>query len=340
MKPMHPTKFLGCNSWTLPFPIPAGGQGPAGLQSARSRAGPAGQSSGFWPLDLQRTLGCLGKPRGSDLSAKGWSGQGLEPKGEAFLRPPGCANRGRTTWFPAPRSPSSLTCGPHPSAAPTGCRPLGTQERTQWAFPAAMATPERTTGNPSPTPARSRPPPRAAPPLPCSRCLPSRSGDPRSTTGTDPHPQRSESPPAPPGLTPPRVRSRRGSSPSGGLREHNWDARPRSAMTGPPTPDPRPPPPGFTPPLVRSQRVSSSSGHPREHNWDRPPSPPRPGSRPAPPGFAPPRARSRCAAHLHHGLPVSPAPTPGSRRASGTSLPPPGETGGQSIQPTEAIQAV
>ena len=145
LKPMHPTKFLGCNSWTLPFPIPAGGQGPAGLQSARSRAGPAGQSSGFWPLDLQRTLGCLGKPRGSDLSAKGWSGQGLEPKGEAFLRPPGCANRGRTTWFPAPRSPSSLTCGPHPSAAPTGCRSLGTQERTQWAFPAATATPERTT---------------------------------------------------------------------------------------------------------------------------------------------------------------------------------------------------
>ena len=71
-----------------------------------------------------------------------------------------------------------------------------------------------------------------------------------------------------------------------------------------------------------------------------PPSPPRPGSRPAPPGFAPPRARSRCPAHLHHGLPVSPAPTPGSRRASGTSLPPPGETGGQYTQPTEAIQAV
>lgn len=127
MKPMHPTKFLGCNSWTLPFPIPAGGQGPAGLQSARSRAGPAGQSSGFWPLDLQRTLGCLGKPRGSDLSAKGWSGQGLEPKGEAFLRPPGCANRGRTTWFPAPRSPSSLTCGPPPRPVPG--EPLGPRSR-------------------------------------------------------------------------------------------------------------------------------------------------------------------------------------------------------------------
>ena len=33
----------GCNPWTLPFPIPAGAQGPAGLQSARSRDGPAGQ---------------------------------------------------------------------------------------------------------------------------------------------------------------------------------------------------------------------------------------------------------------------------------------------------------
>ena len=59
----------------------------------------------------------------------------------------------------------------------------------QWAFPAATATPERTTGKPSPTPAWGRPPPRAAPPLPCSRCLPSRSGDPRSTTGTAPHPR-------------------------------------------------------------------------------------------------------------------------------------------------------
>ena len=71
LKSMHPTKFLGCNSWTLPFPIPAGGQGPAGLQSDRSRAGPAGQSSGFWPLDFQWTLRCLGKLCGSELSTKG-----------------------------------------------------------------------------------------------------------------------------------------------------------------------------------------------------------------------------------------------------------------------------
>ena len=36
----------------------AGGQGSPGLQRARSRAGPAGQSSGFCPLDFQRTLHC------------------------------------------------------------------------------------------------------------------------------------------------------------------------------------------------------------------------------------------------------------------------------------------
>ena len=46
MKSMHSTKFLGCNSWTLPFPIPAGVQGPAGLQSAGIRTGPAGQTKG------------------------------------------------------------------------------------------------------------------------------------------------------------------------------------------------------------------------------------------------------------------------------------------------------
>ena len=45
-KSMHPTKFLGCKSWTLPFPNPAGGQGPVGLQSAGSRSGPAGQNKG------------------------------------------------------------------------------------------------------------------------------------------------------------------------------------------------------------------------------------------------------------------------------------------------------
>ena len=63
-----------------------------------------------------------------------------------------CANRGRNTWFPAPSSPSSLTCGPQPSTAPTRCGSLGTQERRKWAFLAAVSTPESTTGtNPPPT---------------------------------------------------------------------------------------------------------------------------------------------------------------------------------------------
>ena len=99
----------------------------------------------------------------------------------------------------------------------------------------------------------------------------------------------------------------------GDPREDHGEALPQPRQE--PTPAPRRPAPAMLP--VPSQPQWGSP----EHNWDRPPSPPRPDSRPAPPGFAPPRARSRCAAHLHHGLPVSPAPTPGSRRASGTSLP-------------------
>ena len=71
-----------------------------------------------------------------------------------------------------------------------GCRSLGIQEFTKWAFPAAMATPNSTSGKPSPTPARSRPllrtdPPHRpapsgfAPALPGSRRVPSHIGDPR-----------------------------------------------------------------------------------------------------------------------------------------------------------------
>ena len=152
---MQPTKFLGCNPWTLPFPIPAGGQGPAGLQSARSRAGPAGQSSGLCPLDFQWTLGCLGKPRGSELCAKGWSGKGLDPKGEAFLPLP--------CWG-APRMEYVVPCStqsqfPYLWSAPHCCTnwmPIqGNQEHTKWntlsGFPAAMATPRAQLGIPPPT---------------------------------------------------------------------------------------------------------------------------------------------------------------------------------------------
>ena len=120
---MHPTNFLGCNSRTLPFLILAGAPGPAGLQSARSRAGPASQDSGFCPLDFQRTLGCLGNPRRlGDFSAEGWSGKGLDPKGEAFLRPPGggaprmCQQRAE---YVVPCSTQSQC--PDPWSAPLRC---------------------------------------------------------------------------------------------------------------------------------------------------------------------------------------------------------------------------
>lgn len=100
-KSMPPTEFLRCNSETLPFPIPEGGQEPAlNWRSAGSKAGPARQSGvgpgrGFqqvkspWrinPLDFPQAkgeslraagpsqallaetslgpLGCLGKPSG------------------------------------------------------------------------------------------------------------------------------------------------------------------------------------------------------------------------------------------------------------------------------------
>ena len=65
--------------------------------------GPGSQDSGFCPLDFQRTLGCLGNPRRlGDFSAEGWSGKGLDPKDEAFLRPPG--------WG-ALRCPCCAACG-------------------------------------------------------------------------------------------------------------------------------------------------------------------------------------------------------------------------------------
>ena len=160
---------------------------------------------------------------------------------------------------------------------------------------------------------------------------------------------------------------------SGDPREHNWDRLPpkaigistraaqvypapgalpahfqpqwpppRAQLGSPPLPptgaEPRPTPPGFTPPLPHSQRVSSCSGDPREHNCYRPPHPPDRNPDPRRPGS--PLARCRRVAHFHQGLPVSPVPTPGSRRGSRTSLLPPGQTQGQYIHPTETIQAV
>ena len=109
-KSMQPTKFLGCNWWTLPFPIPAGGQGPAGQQSGRSRAGPASQSKSYevpageitWQdksLGLPAGTRLLGKTRaGLSFMRQGKAVKALTPKARLFrdhqvrgLRD--CANR-------------------------------------------------------------------------------------------------------------------------------------------------------------------------------------------------------------------------------------------------------
>ena len=70
-KSMHPSKFLGCNWWTLPFPIPAGVKGPLGCkvpeaglgQLARVRVDLQVKSPGRMnPLDFQQALGYVGEP--------------------------------------------------------------------------------------------------------------------------------------------------------------------------------------------------------------------------------------------------------------------------------------
>ena len=201
-----------------------------------------------------------------------------------------CTNRRRNTWFPAPRSPSALTSGPQPSAAPTGWRSLGTQERTKWVFPASVETPESTTGKPSPSPPRANP----------------------ATTGP---------PPLPPGFAPPLPRSRRVPSRSGDPREHNWDRLPPKAI-GISTRAAR----VYPVPGALRERFQPQCPPPRTQLGSPPLPPPGADTRPAPPGFAPPLPRSRGAAHLHQRLSVSPVPTPGSRRGSRTSLLPPGQT--------------
>ena len=71
-KSMHLTKFLGFNLWTLPFPIPAGGQGPTGLQSVGSRAGSVGQTKGCGVSagEITRQDKSLGLPAGTRLPGK------------------------------------------------------------------------------------------------------------------------------------------------------------------------------------------------------------------------------------------------------------------------------
>ena len=146
-------------------------------------------------------LGCLGNPRRlGDFSAEGWSGKGLDPKGEVFLRPPGWA---------APRIEYVVPCSmqsqfPYLWSAPlcsTHWMPIqGNQERTKWAFPAAMATPDSTTGiyphPPLPRPASPSHNGRVRQPLARSWCVPSRSGNNREHNW-DPHPRPDTTRPSP-----------------------------------------------------------------------------------------------------------------------------------------------
>ena len=102
-----------------------------------------------------------------------------------------CANRGRNTWFPAPRSPSSLTYGPHPTAPPTGCRSRGTRSALNGRSLPQWLPREHNWGYPHPPLPRPTSPSRASrvrPPLVRSWCFPSRSGDNREHNW-DPHPR-------------------------------------------------------------------------------------------------------------------------------------------------------
>ena len=219
LKSMHPTKFLGCNPWTLPFPIPAGAQGPAGLQSARSRAGPAGQSSVFCPLDFQRTLGCLEEPRRlGDFSAEGWSGKGLDPKGEACLRPPGggaprmCQQRAE---YVGPCSTQSQC--PDPWSAPLRCAHwmpiLGDPGAHEMGVPSRNGDPREHNWEALPHPRQEpNPAPRhPGSPRPCRTpsAFPAAVAISESTTGKpSPTPARSRHPPCAARGAPPLPRSR------------------------------------------------------------------------------------------------------------------------------------
>ena len=187
--------------------------------------------------------------------------------------------------------------------------------------------------------------------------VPSRNGDPREHNWEAlPHPRQEPTPaetgprPAPPGSAPPLPLSLRLPSRSGDPREHNWDQTPTHSHRNLDPRSPGLPRPGCAPgafpaavatsesttgkpcptparsrPLPRAARVrpapaalpvpSQPQRGPPSAQLRPPPTPSGPEPRPAPPGFDP--HLSRHAAHLHRGLPVSPAPTPGSRRGSG-----------------------
>ena len=115
---------------------------------------------------------------------------------------------------------------------------LGDPGADEMGVPSRSCNPRERNWEPLPIPPVSRPrpaPPGLAPPLPRSLRVPSCSGDPGSTTGTDPHPKPSESRPPQPGFTCP------GCAPG----EFSASVSTSESTTGKPAPTParsRPPP--------------------------------------------------------------------------------------------------
>ena len=167
---------------------------------------------------------------------------------------PSCNPR-EHNWEPLPIPPMSR---PPPRAASISPAPAALPARFQPQWP----PPRAQLGSPPPPPpgAEHRPaPPGLAPPLPRSRCVPSRSGDPREHNWDRP-------PPKAIGIS---TRAARVYPVPGALpaRFQPQCPPPRAQLGSPPPPppeaDPRPTPPAFAPPLHGPGTFPASSVHAR-----------------------------------------------------------------------------
>ena len=139
----------------------------------------------------------------------------------------------------------------------------------QWRPPTAhLESPPPPLPGADPRCERTPTPPRAARFRPGPAGLPAGSQPywrpPGAQQGPTPHPQRAESRPVQPRFTPPWLRSRRVSSCSGHLREHNWEALPYPRQEPTPTRAARDrPAPGVLP--GRCPLPPGAPGEPRPH---------------------------------------------------------------------------
>ena len=186
-----------------------------------------------------------------------------------------------------------------------------------------------------PTPAETGPPLHAARVRPAPAPLPAGSQPQWRPQGAQlrptPNPQRSESPHAQPGFTPARVRSRRVSSRSGHLREHNWEGLPHPRQE--PTTAPRHP--GSPRPCRAPVAFPAAVGTP-ENTTETAPHPLPTGTPTHAARVRPTPGAARCSPS-----PGAPGePRPHARFQERLWLLPPVQTRGQYIHPTGTIQAV